>query len=179
MKHWRGCSKGRNEHQQRGTTRHGSVCTATHCFNPRGTTLCPFPNNWISAPAICCESRQDSLYESITMMSSAMLYGFIHLLARSDHFPTPREHTLWCVPSVVVMCSGLLLVLLDRVIRYFDWLECRRRAFMFRILQEPVIPLAYMLASGFLVVECFRQLFFLGSTACQLPSWSNYWPHFS
>jgi len=79
---------------------------------------------------------------------------------------------LWYVSSVVVMCSGLVLVLLDRVLRYFS------QARYCRMVVKTLI-LVYMLPSGFNVVECFRQLFFLESTAYQLPSWSNYWPHFS
>lgn len=37
--------------------------------------------------------------------------------------------------------------------------------------------ISYILASGFLLVESFRQLF-LDAAAYQLPSFSNYWPHF-
>jgi len=42
-----------------------------------------------------------------------------------------------------------------------------------------LIPTAHVVSSGFLIVESFRQLFFLEPAAYQLPSWTNYWPHLS
>ncbi|KAI0707889.1 hypothetical protein C8Q76DRAFT_746747 [Earliella scabrosa] len=39
--------------------------------------------------------------------------------------------------------------------------------------------LVYFLGSMFLVVESFRQLFALPPDSFTLPSWGNYWPHFS
>ena len=42
-----------------------------------------------------------------------------------------------------------------------------------------LVGLVYIPASGFLLGESFRQLFFLDLAAYQVPSWSNYWPHFS
>ena len=37
----------------------------------------------------------------------------------------------------------------------------------------------YLITAGFLIVESLRQLFYLEPAAYDLPSWSNYWPHFS
>ena len=121
--------------------------------------------------------------ESTMLMSvvfSPILYGLVHFLAWSDQFPTPLERLFWQVSSLVMTCSGLVQVSL---ILSVIWLDDRNKvvdliryvliSFIF------VVPLGYVLASGFLIVESVRQLFFLDDAAYQLPVWSDYWPHFS
>ena len=135
--------------------------TTERSWRPLAVTTC---HSLFLTPRLPLQvGNRNSLHDTLHAM---------HLLIRSSYFPTPREHMLWYVSSVVVMCSGLVLVLLDRVLRYFS------QARYCRMVVKTLI-LVYMLPSGFNVVECFRQLFFLESTAYQLPSWSNYWPHFS
>ena len=115
----------------------------------------------------------------ITIAVSPILYGLLHFLAWSDQFPTPLERLLWHISSVVVTCSGLVEVV---VVYFARWLT-----HLHPILNSPIIvatltctvPLAHVLASGFLIVESVRQLLFLDDAAYQLPAWSNYWPHLS
>ena len=110
---------------------------------------------------------------------SPIVYGLMHFLAWNEHFPTPLESLLWHVSSVVVTCSGLVAVswfcvfgwLGDSTtdaISYFGWAVC-----------FVTIPIAHVVASGFLIGESFRQLFFLDPATYQLPSWSQYWPRLS
>ena len=117
-------------------------------------------------------SRGDGIYERLIMAVSCIFYGLIHLLALNDQFPTPLERLLWIVSSVVVICSGLVAVLLH-------WsIDTYMSEALFFILSL-ILALAYVFASGFLLGESFRQLFFLGPAVYQLPSWSNYLPHIS
>ena len=124
-----------------------------------------FPGSWD------VWSRSDDIYERLIMAVSCFFYGLIHLLVLNDHFPTPLERLLWLVSSVVVACSGLVLVLLF-------WFDEKVLDSILGIILI-MTALAYVLASGFLLGESFRQLFFLDPAVYQLPSWSNYWPHFS
>ena len=118
----------------------------------------------------------------ITMVVSPILYGMIHLLAWNYQFPTPLERTFWRVSSLVVTCSGLVEVFLGLP---SEWLKYRNKTpglvlkTLISFVLLFVVPLAHMLASGFLVVDSFRQLLFLGDAAYLLPTWSQYWPHLS
>jgi hypothetical protein len=107
-------------------------------------------------------------YELIAVIISPALYGVIHFLAWSEQFPTRLEHLFWQASSFVITLSGLLLATVVMSANPLAW-----------FLLITMTPIAHMLASGFLVVESFRQLFFLDPAAYQLPSWSNYWPHLS
>lgn len=42
-----------------------------------------------------------------------------------------------------------------------------------------LLLLPYMLAAGYIIVESFRQVFYLSPEVFQQPSWSYYVPHFS
>jgi hypothetical protein len=116
---------------------------------------------------------------AVTTAISPILYGLVHFLAWNDHFPTPLERLLWRVFSIIVTCSGLVGVLVLWPISWMDQaLNSRYRldviaAIMFIV----VIQTGHVVASGFLLVESFRQLFFLDSAAYQLQSWSIYVPH--
>jgi len=118
----------------------------------------------------------------INMAISPILYGLVHFLAWGDRFPTPLERVLWRVSSFVVTCSGLVNV---SVILFLTWLENRaivsdsKSGGLTISICFVIVPFTHILASGFLVVESFRQLPFLDSAAYGLPSWSNYWPHLS
>jgi len=119
---------------------------------------------------------------SINTAISPIFYGLVHFLAWGGRFPTPLERVLWQVSSFVVTCSGLVEVsvawslnwLTDRGIIHGSKIKTVIQSICFVI-----IPFAHILASGFLIVESFRQLPFLDSAAYGLPSWSNYWPHLS
>ena len=113
-----------------------------------------------------------NFFVGITAAISPIVYGLVHCLAWSDKFPTPREQSLWRFSSVVITCSGLMFTFNGWVLSAIDN-GCRTKAL------AVIIPIAHLLASGFLLVESLRQLLFLDPAAYQLPSWSNYWPHLS
>ena len=114
----------------------------------------------------------------ITMAVSPVFYGLVHLLAWSDQFPTPLERQLWHVSTVVVTCSGLVEVFFIRLSRSRSSERYKTFGNIVVVLIF-VVPLAHVLASGFLIIESVRQLLFLDDAAYELPAWSNYWPHFS
>jgi hypothetical protein len=124
------------------------------------------------------QARGDSLYERTTTALSPILYGLVHFLAWGDQFPTSMERLFWRVSSFVVTCSGLVGILVMLItIFIFDWLGVERR--VQSSIHVVIFFFVHVLASGFLIAESFRQLFFLSPAAYQLPSWTNYWPHFS
>ena len=121
-------------------------------------------------------------YESAIMALCPIVYGAIHFLAWCHQFPTTLEALLWRVSSVVVTCSGFVGVTVTWCIYRYGTSQA---GFVLKLIVTIlaffvlIISISHMLASGFLIVESFRQLFFLDPATYQLPSWSNYWPHFS
>lgn len=144
---------------------------------------------WMLAPgSVRPESQPNVGHEWISrsVATSPLLYGLVHFLGWGGNFPTPLERRLWHASSVVVTFSGLLWVLLSLLTNaYFERLKNNWPRFalipgtIYLLLVFLVIPIAYVLASSFLIIESCRQLFFLDPAAYQLVSWSNYWPHFS
>ena len=157
--------------------------------NPKVPPQTPFrTHSGMSAPgSIKSKSYPGALYDHIAIALSPILYGVVHFLVWSDKFPTPLEHLFWRISSVVVTCSGLVWVLLAFSLRQLEVshakLESGCAKFMNLMVLIPVglmvqtIPIAYIVSSGFLVVESLRQLFYLDPAVYQLAPWSNYWPH--
>jgi hypothetical protein len=150
--------------------------------NPeRPPTFSRLSNRHLSIPGSNQIQGSKGAYEWTTMVLSPVLYGLVHFLAWGDQFPTPMERLFWRVSSFVVTCSGLggLVGFLVRSLVGFilDWLQVDDRVQPSIVLL--IFPFVHVLASGFLIAESFRQLFFLNPAAYQLPSWTNYWPHFS
>ena len=118
---------------------------------------------------------------AITTAISPILYGLVHFLAWNGNFPTPLEQLFWGVCSLAVTNSGLLGVSVLFITMWYKKAPRSRHRFnkLLHIMFVTFISAVHVVASGFLLVESFRQLFFLDSTAYQLPSWANYWPHIS
>ena len=150
----------------------------------------PFHHHiWMLAPGSFRPESQpyiDHRWISRSVAISPLLYGLVHFLGWGSNFPTPLERQLWHGCSIVVTFSGLLWVSLSLLTdAYFDRLKNYWPRFIlilgmiYLLVVFLAIPLAYVLASGFLIIESVRQLFFLDPAAYQLASWSNYWPHLS
>jgi hypothetical protein len=121
-------------------------------------------------------TRRDAAFERITWVLFPVLYGLIHFLAWGDHFPTPLERLLWRVCSSVVTCSGLvgfaagwILIRLMKMLKFSTFVAGDLIPGIWLVM----VIFVYFLASCFLIVESFRQLFYLNPAAFQLPSWSN------
>ena len=116
----------------------------------------------------------------IALATSPILYGLVHSLVWGVQFSTPTEYLLWRVSSLMVIFSGFVGVGLASLI---TWCQKRYRGTTSRVFGISIwyfmIPLAHVLASGFLIAESIRQLWFLDDAAYQLLAWSNYWPHLS
>ena len=112
---------------------------------------------------------------------SPIIYGLVRFLAWGDQFPTTTERSLWRASSFVATSSGIVGVIF---LWSFMWLDQRSNSrfsldVLAAIMYTVVIPAVHMLASGFLIVESFRQLCYLDLAAYRLPSLPNYWPHLS
>jgi hypothetical protein len=123
----------------------------------------------------------EDVFLFIILAVSPILYGPVHFLALTDHFPSPLERVLWQVSSFVVTCSGVTVVPAFIYLKLFSGTGAVSRiiSHILKAFVAGVVPFAHILASGFLIVESFRQLALLEPAVYRLPLWSNYWPHFS
>lgn len=117
---------------------------------------------------------------NLSAMALTLIYGLPHFLAWNARFPTPLEQRLWRVATVAVTLWGTamaLVVALIVIIRLLmnDFTGERRG----EALLVACAASLYIITAGYLLVESMRQLFYLEPAAYVLPSWSNYWPHFS
>ncbi|KLO14054.1 hypothetical protein SCHPADRAFT_330903 [Schizopora paradoxa] len=112
-----------------------------------------------------------------------LVYGFLHLLALRAQFPTSMERDVWRVASVVVMSSGAFEALFDFIrdicvdgLSFSGSLKqvVERSKY---IVYYRILPFFYLLASGYLLVESIRQLWYLPHDAYVVASWSYYIPH--
>ena len=155
------------------------------------------PDNMLLPGRITHHSLNKNVFASAAIVIPPILYGLIHFGAWNDNFPTPLERLLWRASSFVVTFSGLVgsimiyaLMKLDkRLTRRSDEIRStysgfRRDFQLFLMGFSPalmahvllsiggmVILAVHTVASGFLIGESLHQLFFLDSTAYQLPSW--------
>ncbi|KAF8192193.1 hypothetical protein BJ912DRAFT_1058132 [Pholiota molesta] len=167
-------------------------------------SLSSFPSTWAFAYVVPHAELQSATdpkgagYGDITRMSCAAallgaMYGAPHFIPwNTNDFPTAIEKLLWRAATVIVAASGTyfgtMFVVSTLVFRlawprqqgsnrgWTSWLPRRDQVEAALIASGAVV---YCGAGAFLVVESFRQLFYLPPGAYELPSWTNYFPHFT
>ena len=105
------------------------------------------------------------------VLLSISLYGALHLLGWNEAFPSSTEQLLWWISTVILIGSGPLVPAMTYGVSLLQEI--------YATLFSAIIVLLYMFASGFLLVESVRQLFFLPPAAHEVTSLTTFWPHFS
>lgn len=109
------------------------------------------------------------------------LFGGLHCLAWSFHFPTSGEQLAWRICSIITTCLPVLSLFPLGL-----WLSLNRTfeekmgspALRFAVATTCMLVLVtYILARLFLLIEIFRSLFFLPPEAF-IETWSGNFPHF-
>lgn len=137
---------------------------------------------------------------ALGFVTVGLIYGGLHALAWFAHFGSPTQQSLWRISACVVM--GTFPVFLLWVISYTMFkmaieTVCNFLCFgdsffrnatlialplfldIFLIISSVLILLAYILARGYLVVECFINLSHLPAGVYDVPNWAVYFPHIS
>ena len=120
--------------------------------------------------------------------AGALIYGGLHALAWFAHFDSSTEQLLWRISACVVM-GGLpvIFVLVTAANKTFgipnqrnsDFTNLIDFAVVLLVVPAGLVLLAYILARGYLVVECFINLSHLPAEVYEVPRWSAYFPHIS
>jgi hypothetical protein len=138
---------------------------------PRLPFFSSFPSS--SPGSLRCYLLEPNMYEAIPMVIAPLLYGLPHFRGWSQLFPTPLERQIWRISTCVVTGSGFFFISILLTMDIFV------NTGLSNVIGFILTSIVYMVASGFLLGESLRQLFFLDPAAYQLAPWSNYWPHFS
>ncbi|EKM56455.1 uncharacterized protein PHACADRAFT_118172 [Phanerochaete carnosa HHB-10118-sp] len=107
-------------------------------------------------------------------LAIATAYGAVHLIGWKAEFPTLVERTLWRYAAVTLIILGLAFFQYSAISPEKGSLGHRSSQLAFYS-----CLLFYPLASGYVLIESTRQLFFLPDKAFVLPDLSIYLPHFS
>lgn len=124
---------------------------------------------------------------------AAFIYGGLHALAWFAHFQSSTAQLLWWISACMVM-GGFPIEI--GVVWFFklleDWDPRERSSLVILYLLEALLflllsvlfvvlvcalPVAYMLARAYLVIECFINLSQLPAGVYDMPNWSAYFPH--
>ncbi|KAF2664974.1 hypothetical protein BT63DRAFT_443287 [Microthyrium microscopicum] len=103
-------------------------------------------------------------YLDIGVGAGAVLFGALHLLSWNQHFPTPLERLLWRISlSIAVGIPPLFLVMSWNTIRITNlkarWLAWCNASLL--LVAYIVLPVLYVLARAYVLVEVFRAMAFL------------------
>lgn len=99
-----------------------------------------------------------------------MIFGAIHCFAWNFQFPTVMECWLWRSAAILSIVLPLIWAFSDTLLL---WTED-----ILGLLTFMVVP-AYIMARLFLIVEMFRSLAFLPSSAFRTVQWAQFLPHVS
>ena len=113
---------------------------------------------------------------------AAIIYGGLHALAWSAHFKSYIERLLWQISACVVM-GGIPVGLI--LLRTTIYTKARRNEVLYQassllsLILYFMVLTVYVLARGYLVVQCFINLFHLPASVYDVPDWSTWFPHIS
>lgn len=112
--------------------------------------------------------------------AAALIYGGLHALAWFAHFDLTTAQMLWRISACVVMGGIPVLFVLSKFMdKYLDRFNHNKALDIGGSLVTGLILVAYILARGYLVVECFINLSHLPAEVYDVPTWSTYFPHIS
>jgi hypothetical protein len=103
-------------------------------------------------------------YFDLGVGAGAALFGALHLLSWNQHFPTPTERLLWriclClsvgIPPLFLVMSWTTMRVTHLKPRWLFWCNI-----VVLLVEYILLPLVYILARAFVLVEVFRTLAFL------------------
>ena len=121
---------------------------------------------------------------AIGFTTAAVIYGGLHALAWSAYFGSSTQQLLWRIAACVVMGGLPVILILTLVFKAIDYGNDNNfldsdSFFLFILTAVALAVLAYVLARGYLVVECFISLSHLPAGVYDVPQWSAYFPHIS
>lgn len=124
--------------------------------------------NWPSVKNI-----SEELLTALTFSVAALIYGGLHSLAWYANFDSFDEQLVWRISACVVMGGTPVIWVL------FNFTDNYLNLSLFGFFASGSVFLAYVLARGYLVVECFINLSHLPAEVYDVPIWSTYFPHIS
>ncbi|EKM55012.1 uncharacterized protein PHACADRAFT_94757 [Phanerochaete carnosa HHB-10118-sp] len=126
--------------------------------------------------------------ESIIQITLVTTYALPHILGWNAAFPTPVEHALWRLASVMAVAFPTAIVGVSVIANNAPPDAAHGRAISHMLRPLAVFTNAilgslsiilYILSNVYFLVESLRQLYYLPDDVSLLPNLSIYFPHFS
>jgi len=130
----------------------------------------------------------DPLGDSTSLMGiiiAGLSYGGLHIVAWAAPFASSAEMYLWRISSLAIAVSGFVVLGMKLLSEACDCHSKKLSDIMGIVLIVWTVVVAmpfgllYVLARGYLVVECFINIAHLPDSVYQVPAWSQYFPHIS
>jgi hypothetical protein len=107
-------------------------------------------------------------YFDLGVGAGGVLFGSLHFLSWNQHFPTPTERLVWRVclcltvgiPPLFLAVSWTTIRITHLKLRWLFWYNV-----FVLVIAYVLLPLVYILARGYVLVEVFRTLAFLPAAA--------------
>ncbi|KAI1418369.1 hypothetical protein F5Y13DRAFT_149042 [Hypoxylon sp. FL1857] len=147
-------------------------------FKNKAAELGPIPNDALYfakfAKPVLVHPHTPRLQEGFIL--AGMVFGAIHCAAWNSDFPTPIEQLLWRIASIFTATLLPVYYAVSFVNYRLNYQPPSAVRLTMMIISSYIVPLGYCLARLYLMVEIFRSLCFLPSSAF-LTTWSSEIPH--
>lgn len=114
---------------------------------------------------------------------AGLSYGGLHIIAWAAPFASSAEMYLWRISSLAIAVSGFVVLGTKLLADACDYVPENLTDLMDVVSTVWIVVVAmpfgllYVLARGYLVVECFVNIAHLPDSVYQVPAWSQYFPH--
>lgn len=129
--------------------------------------------------AISDLSTRDDRYATFALIGVGTIFGAVHCIAWSFHFPTHVEKIIWRVCSVLVTVVPSIILLFNPVDNLFfpeAWVD-RMIAYSIDDILLSAVAILYVLARLILLIEAFVTLRSLPPDAYTTVHWTTFIPH--
>ena len=154
--------------------------TSFELWKPKSTLdliSCPIPNDIEYEENFEFISHHQWTFIDDGVIVTGTIFGALHCLAWNFQFPSRTERLLWRIAGVGSAATPLAYALVFNVHHSLKGTHRFRPLVRILFLLTIVLPVFYILARLYLMVEAFRSLFFLPPEAF-ITTWSAQIPHF-
>ena len=147
-------------------------------LNPR--YVLPEATNWIGESSLRRIHRHN-IKRWLLLSLASCIFGGLHLFAWESSFVSQTEQGLWRVSALYITSMGALAGVYVIANEIIELQKFCAPFFVLRFVYEAcisVLPLCYLGARIFLIVEAFISLRDLPVEAYQTPNWTQLIPHF-
>jgi hypothetical protein len=175
-----------------------SVCSSRPLLSLRSRnrpSRMQVPEKRYRVRAVASGLRMSTFAFTLEFALAGLFYGSVHLLVWNRPFRSGIDELLWKLSILTILGSGVPFVVggINKICcETLDWLTSvgsddavlstsfQVMADLFIVFQAGYFiffMIIYIMCRGFIIVECFLDVFHLPDSAFEVPRWSHYFPH--